>query len=123
MKDRMVNDVFRRVWRDFEAWHSSTQDEACLDCLRLMLQGRNDYLGKPDPTFWKSGDVREVLLELAVTRMTDLCDLVGHGAVSLRSYLRFLDETGWLHPGSATAKVLRNELGRAERAYPQAMAD
>src|SRR6266536_4701882 len=119
----MVNGVFGRVWRDFVAWHSAADDDACLDCLRLLLQGRIDYLAKPDPTLWKSGDVRELLLELAVTRMTDLCDLVGHGVVSLRSYLRFLDETGWLHPGSTTAKVLRNELGRVEGTYPQAMAD
>src|SRR6266496_3085685 len=119
----MVNGVFGRVWRDFVAWHSAAHDDACLDCLHLLLQGRIDYLAKPDPTLWKSGDVRELLLELAVTRMTDLCDLVGHGVVSLRSYLRFLDETGWLHPGSATAKVLRNELGRVEGTYPQAMAD
>jgi hypothetical protein len=55
--------------------------------------------------------------------MTDLCDLVGHGVDSLRSYLRFLDETGWLHPGSATMKVLRRELDRAASTYPQAMAD
>lgn len=43
--------------------------------------------------------------------------------VSLRSYLRFLGETGWLHPGSATMKVLHRELDRAAPAYPQAMAD
>src|SRR6266542_3626165 len=97
----MVNGVFGRVWRDFVAWHSAAHDDACLDCLHLLLQGRIDYLAKPDPTLWKSGDVRELLLELAVTRMTDLCDLVGHGVPSLRSYMRFLDQTGWLHPGSA----------------------
>jgi len=60
---------------------------------------------------------------LAVTRMTDVCDLIGHGVPSLRSYLRFLDETDWLHPGSATMKVLRRELERAAPAYPRAMAD
>jgi hypothetical protein len=37
--------------------------------------------------------------------------------------LRFLDQTGWLHPGSATMKVLRRELDRAAAAYPQAMSD
>jgi hypothetical protein len=119
----MTNGPFRRVWRDFEAWQDATTDAACPDCLRLLLQGRIDYLAKPDPTRWKSGDVRELLLELAVTRMTDLCDLVGHGVGSLRSYLRFLDQTGWLHPGSATMKVLRRELERAAATYPQAMAD
>ncbi|HZC99056.1 MAG TPA: hypothetical protein VFA46_02335 [Actinomycetes bacterium] len=115
--------TFRRVWRDFEAWQAAMRDDACPDCLRLLLQGRSDYLAKPDPTRWKSGDVRELLLELAVTRMTDLCDLVGHGVDSMRSYLRFLDQTGWLHPGSATMKVLRRELERAAPTYPQAMAD
>jgi hypothetical protein len=119
----MTNGTFRRVWRDFEAWQAAMADDACPDCLRLLLQGRIDYLAKPDPTHWKSGDVRELLLELAVTRMTDLCDLVGHGVDSLRSYLRFLDETGWLHPGSATMKVLRRELDRAASTYPKAMAD
>jgi hypothetical protein len=119
----MTNGTFRRVWRDFEAWRSAMRDDTCPDCLRLLLQGRIDYLAKPDPTHWKSGDVRELLLELAVTRMTDLCDLVGHGVDSLRSYLRFLDQTGWLHPGSATMKVLHRELDRAAAAYPQAMAD
>src|SRR6266545_4182581 len=91
----MTNSTFRRVWRDFRAWQAATPDDACPDCLRLLLQGRIDYLAKPDPTHWKSGDVRELLLELAVTRMTDLCDLVGHGVPSLRSYMRFLDQTGW----------------------------
>jgi hypothetical protein len=119
----MTNGTFRRVWRDFEAWQAAMADDACPDCLRLLLQGRIDYLAKPDPTRWKSGDVRELLLELAVTRMTDLCDLVGHGVDSLRSYLRFLDGTGWLHPGSATMKVLHRELDRAASTYPQAMAD
>jgi hypothetical protein len=118
----MTNSTFHRVWRDFEAWRAAMQDDACPDCLRLLLQGRIDYLAKPDPTHWKSGDVRE-LLELAVTRMTDLCDLIGHGVPSLRSYLRCLDETEWLHPGSATMKVLRRELERAASAYPRAMAD
>jgi len=119
----MTNSTFRRVWRDFRAWQAATPDDACPDCLRLLLQGRIDYLAKPDPTHWKSGDVRELLLELAVTRMTDLCDLVGHGVPSLRSYMRFLDQTGWLHPGSATMKVLRRELDRAAPTYPQAMTD
>ncbi len=119
----MTNGTFHRVWRDFEAWRAAVQDDACPDCLRLLLQGRIDYLAKPDPTHWKSGDVRELLLELAVTRMTDVCDLIGHGVPSLRSYLRFLDETDWLHPGSATMKVLRRELERAAPAYPRAMAD
>jgi hypothetical protein len=99
------------------------RDDGCPDCLRLLLQGRSDYLAKPDPTRWKSGDVRELLLELAVTRITDVCDLVGHGVDSMRSCLRFLDQTGWLHPGSATMKVLRRELERVAPAYPQAMAD
>lgn len=119
----MTNGTFHRVWRDFEAWRAATQDDACPDCLRLLLQGRIDYLAKPDPTHWKSGDVRELLLELAVTRMTDLCDLIGHGVPSLRSYLRFLDETDWLHPGSATMKVLRRELERAAPSYPRTMTD
>jgi hypothetical protein len=119
----MTNGTFHRVWRDFEAWRAAVQDDACPDCLRLLLQGRIDYLAKPDPTRWKSGDVRELMLELAVTRMTDLCDLIGHGVPSLRSYLRFLDETNWLHPGSATMKVLRRELERAASTYPAAMAD
>jgi hypothetical protein len=119
----MTNGTFHRVWRDFEAWRPAMRDDACPECLRLLLQGRIDYLAKPDPTHWKSGDVRELLLELAVTRMTDLCDLIAHGVPSLRCYLRFLDETEWLHPGSATMKVLRRELERAASSYPRAMAD
>src|SRR6266496_2114167 len=55
----MVNGVFGRVWRDFVAWHSAADDDACLDCLRLLLQGRIDYLAKPDPTLWKSGDAHD----------------------------------------------------------------
>ncbi len=44
----MTNGTFRRVWRDFEAWQAAMADDACPDCLRLLLQGRIDYLAKPD---------------------------------------------------------------------------
>jgi len=50
----MTNGTFHRVWRDFEAWRAAVQDDACPDCLRLLLQGRIDYLAKPDPTHWKA---------------------------------------------------------------------
>jgi len=49
----MTNGTFHRVWRDFEAWQAAVQDDACPDCLRLLLQGRIDYLAKPDPTRWR----------------------------------------------------------------------
>jgi hypothetical protein len=44
---------------------SGRNGPGCPDCLRLLLQGRIDYLAKPDPTRWRSGDVRELLLDLA----------------------------------------------------------
>ncbi len=43
--------------------------------IEILIDGRADYLGKPDPTLWKSGDVHELLMVHVVTRQFDAWNL------------------------------------------------
>jgi hypothetical protein len=91
--------------------------------LELLLQVRETYLGKPDPTRWRSGDVHQLLMDYVVPRQVDWYDLAGHGVVVVRQFLRFLDETDRLHPASTKVPTLLRELDRLAAQYPAAMAD
>jgi len=91
--------------------------------LELLLQARRKYLGKPDPTRWRSGDVHELLMDYVVPRQVDRWDLAGHGVLLVRQYLRFLDETDRLHPASTRVPTLLRELDRLAERYPAAIAD
>jgi hypothetical protein len=91
--------------------------------LELLLRVRETYLGKPDPTRWRSGDVHQLLMDYVVPRQVDLCDLAGQGMAAVRQYLRFLDETERLHPASTKVPTLLQELDRLAAQYPAAMAD
>lgn len=109
--------------RDFTTWTDAGRAPACNRCLRALLEGRCDYLARPDPTLWRRGDVRRLLLDLAATRLTARCDLVTHAVPAVEAYLRFLDETDRIHPGCARVAALRNETAGAAAAYPAAMGD
>ena len=91
--------------------------------LKILLHARGRYLGKPEPTRWRSGDVHQLMMEYVVPRQVDLWDLAGQGVVLVRQFLRFLDETDRLHPASTKVPTLLRELDRLAAQYPIAMAD
>ncbi len=93
------------------------------DRLELLLRTRANFLGKPDPTRWRSGDVHELLMDYVVPRQVDFWGLAGHGVPTMRDFLLFLDETDRLHPASARVPALLRELDRLAPTYPAAMAD
>jgi hypothetical protein len=93
------------------------------DGLEILLHSRGTYLGKPDPTRWRSGDVHQLLMDYVVPRQVDQWDLAGRGVMLVRQFLRFLDETDRLHPASTKVPTLLKELDRLAPQYPAAMAD
>jgi hypothetical protein len=109
-----------RIARDFRA---SVSDEGMADCVEWLLNGRADFLGCPDPTLWRSGDVHRLLFDLAVPRLMDLYGLSEHGTAAIRAYLTFLDARDRFHPGSTTVRTLFKELDKAEPKFPAALLD
>lgn len=112
-----------RALRDFLKASEAADPAPCEDCLRYLLSSRAKFLNRPDPTRWRTGELRELLLELAPTRLTEICDLTSHGVPTMRAYLEFLDSNDYLHPASANASALSRELDRVAVLYPDAMAD
>src|ERR1700677_4230384 len=78
----------------------------------ILLYARSDFLEKRDPTYWRSGDVHELLLQYCAPRQVDAWDLLTHAPSAVRDFLMFLDETGRLHPGSTRVSTLLKELDR-----------
>jgi len=93
------------------------------DRITILLQGRADYLDRPDPTRWRSGDVHELFITYVVPRQVDAWGLAEHGLDSVRGFLRFLDATDRLHPASTRVPTLLKELDRLAPKYPATMAD
>jgi hypothetical protein len=91
--------------------------------ITILLQGRADYLDKPDPTRWRSGEVHDLFMTHVVPRQVDAWGLAEHGVDTIRDYLRFLDATDRLHPASTRLPTLLRELDRLAPKYPAAMAD
>jgi hypothetical protein len=58
-----------------------------------------------------------------VPRLSEPCDLIGHTVPTVDAFLDFLDRTGRLHPASAAARYLREELVQHAAGFPAAMAD
>jgi len=114
-----------RAVRHFQAWceQSGQAAQVCADCLSALLEGRAAYLDRPDPTRWRRGDVRALLYDLAVPRLSEQCDLIAHTVATLDAFLVFLDRTGRMHPGSTAARHLRQELAQHAGGFPAAMAD
>ncbi len=126
----MVARLQQRVVEEYTEWAADQQIMPRGDAGRrwrerisVLLQGRADFLGKPDPTRWRSGDVHELLMDHVVPRQVDAWDLAEQGLDTIRDYLRFLDATGRLHPASTRVATLLKELDRVAAKYPAAMAD
>ena len=88
------------------------------DRIAILLQARADYLDKPDPTRWRSGDVHELLMAYVAPRQVDLWNLAEHGVATIRDYLRFLDATDRPHPASTRVATLLKEVDRLAPKYP-----
>ena len=124
-----------RILADFETWASGQQLPLAGSAegvergprertpIRALLVGRGNFLGKPDPARWRSGDVHEVLMQYCPARLMDILGIGTHSPTELREFLRFLDETGRLHPGSTRVSTLVKELDRLAPNFGAAMAD
>lgn len=126
----MSSRLQRRVLDEFETWARlhpgvprSDSGQRRRERIAILLQGRARYLGKPDPTRWRSGDVRELLMTYVAPRQVDAWDLAGLGIETVRDFLRFLDGTDRLHPASTRVPTLLKELDRLGPKYAAAMAD
>jgi hypothetical protein len=91
--------------------------------IEILLNARADYLEKRDPTYWRSGDVHELLIQYCGPGQVDYLDLSVHGPAAVRDYLEFLDQTERLHPGSSRVAALIKELDRLTPKFAGAMAD
>jgi len=118
-----------RVIDEFVDW---TRAQGCVpageavrlrDRIAILLQGRADYLDRPDPTRWRSSDVHELFMAYVAPRQVDVWNLAEHGVATIRDYLRFPDATGRLHPASTRVSTLLKEVDRLAPKYPAAMAD
>jgi hypothetical protein len=89
--------------------------------LETLLEGRERWLGHKDPTLWRSGQVHALLMDLAVPHLTVRSDLDLHAVPALREFLRFLDETELLHPGSTRVQTLLKELDRLQPKFDAEM--
>jgi hypothetical protein len=91
--------------------------------ITILLQGRAQYLDRPDPTWWRSGDVHDLFMTYVAPRQVDNWDLTAQGLDTIRDFLGFLDATDRLHPASTRVPTLLKELDRLAPRFPLAMAD
>ena len=124
-----------RILADFETWATGQELPLAGSAegvergprertpIRALLVGRSNFLGKADPARWRSGDVHEVLMQYCPARQLDILGIRTHAPAELREFLRFLDETGRLHPGSTRVSTLVKELDRLVPNFGAAMAD
>lgn len=130
----MLNRASVRIVRDVREWLSSRPDQGVADvdwladgdatrCLELLLRSRENWLGKSDPTLWKTGDVHRLLIDVAAPRLVDLHGLSERGPATLRVLVDFLDGTDRFHPGTMRVATLRRELNTAAAKFPVAMSD
>ncbi len=123
--------IRQRTVSDFTQWAadlhllpaSADAEKQWRQRIAILLDGRADFLNKPDPTLWKSGDVHELLMVHVVTRQFDTWDLAERAPSAVREFLCFLDQTGRLHPASTRVRTLLKELDRLAPNFPAAMAD
>ncbi|GAA3232283.1 hypothetical protein ACFO1B_20755 [Dactylosporangium siamense] len=106
----------QRLVDDFIAWAPSG-DAGRRGRIEVLLRRR------PDPTRWRSGDVHTLLMDAVAPGQVDAWQLSERGLDTLRDFLRFLDDTGRLHPASARPAALLKELDRLTAKFPAAMAD
>jgi hypothetical protein len=117
-----------RVLADFEVWcarHAAPGDSLERQSQRayMLLDGRARWGGRSNPLLWRSGDVHDVLYDIAVRKLTDVCGLAEHGDEPLRANLEYLEQEDRFHASSAKLAVLLRELERAAAQFPAAMAD
>lgn len=119
----MRRDRTEQLLDRFEAWLLSEKLDELAEPARCLLAGRRDYSSSQEPTYWRSGDVHTLLLVLAPERLTDPGGLAERAPAALEAFLRFLGETGRLHPASTKIPALLKEVARAADKVAPAMAD
>jgi hypothetical protein len=116
----VVSRAFERTLRDFRQWSGAEPGDR-LWSLETLLEGRERWLGQMDPTLWRTGQAHALLMDVAVPRLTVRYDLDVHAVPVLREFLRFLDETELLHPGSTRVPTLLKELDRLQPKFDAEM--
>ncbi len=108
---------------DFAAWartHAPDVDPADVD---LLLRVRADHLGAPDPTRWRTGQLRELLLEVYPRQISVDPRAAGEIHAAAAALLRYLAETGRLGHESASVEKLCQELEEIGPQLADALAD
>jgi hypothetical protein len=122
LQQRVIDEA--TVWAAAEDLADSAEPgTAWRDRIALLLQVRADYLNRPDPTRWRSGDIHELFMTYVAPRQVDAWGLAEHGLHTVRDFLRFLDATDRLHPASTRVPTLLKELDRLAPKFPAVMAD
>ncbi|MFL6114487.1 MAG: hypothetical protein ACJ786_24475 [Catenulispora sp.] len=118
-----VRDRTMRVMEPFRIWLEGRGLGRLAEPAGAVLTARRDYAGRTDPTYWRGGDVHDLMTWVVPARMTDSARIAELGVAGLGAFLDFLDETGRLHPGSLHVKALNKELARVGGGFGAAMAD
>lgn len=130
----MLNDASVRIVDDVCAWLAGSAGQDIADaewardgdaasCLEILLEARANWLDRPDPTLWRTGDAHRLLIDTAAVRLADVYGLAGRGAAVLATLVDYLDAVDRFHPSSMRTATLRKELDRAAAKFPAAMAD
>ncbi|MET7420434.1 hypothetical protein [Dactylosporangium sp. NPDC005555] len=109
----MANRLRQRLVDDFAAW--AGVDDAEKARVGGLLRGR------ADPTLWRSGDINQLFMRQVAAREEVEPGLAEHGLDDVRGFIRFLDVTDQMHPGSARPAALVKELDRLSAKFPAAM--
>jgi hypothetical protein len=117
-----------RVLADFEVWcarHAAPGDSLERQSQRayMLLDGRARWGGRSNPLLWRSGDVHDVLYDIAVRKLTDVCGLAEHGVETLRAYLEYLEQEDRFHASSAAAMADPRRYAMAKRFMTAARDD
>jgi hypothetical protein len=91
----MLNHASVRIVRDVREWLSGQADQNAPDvdwlpngnaacCLEMLLEARKNWLDRPDPTLWKTGDAHRLLIDTAAPRLTDAYQLTERGPTVLQ---------------------------------------
>jgi hypothetical protein len=112
----------RSAAEDFAEWaHARVGLEP--DVVDTLVQFKGNCLGDPSDTRWTREGLRTLLLEWLPRKVTADDEWVGATVPTMRSYIRFLRETGRLHREADPAGMLLDELDVLESEYPVAMRD
>lgn len=112
----------RSAAADFAAW-AAGREGLEPDVVETLVQFKAEYLGDRSDVGWTREHLRSLLLEWLPGKVTADGEWIAATVPTMRSYVRFLRDTGRLHRGADAAGTLLAELDALEREYPDAMRD